>query len=118
MYRHIIYIDEQNNIIGAESLTEDDEFLLENPIIFETSEEKIFEPEPGHPAWGVFAPDNMTWIPCYRYDVSNHLILKRSQADIDSDIASIPEPPPSILDRIESQVFYTAMMTDTLLEEE
>lgn len=32
------------------------------------------------------------------------------------DPAPVPEPEPTQMDRIEAQVTYTAMMTDTLLE--
>ena len=33
-----------------------------------------------------------------------------------ADLAALPAPPPSQLDRLEAQVTYTAMMTDTMME--
>ena len=45
--------------------------------------------------------------------------MKRTEEEIEADIAAIPEPEevPSQLDMVEAQAFFTAMMTDTLLEE-
>lgn len=55
-------------------------------------------------------------IPIYKY--KNGRIMIRSEAEIDADIAELPDPEktPSQLDMLEAQVTYTAMMTDTLLE--
>lgn len=41
----------------------------------------------------------------------------RSDADIAADLAALPAAMPSQLDKLEAQVTYTAMMTDTLMEE-
>ena len=54
-------------------------------------------------------------IPIYKYEDGE--AVERTQAEIDADISAIPEPEPSQLDRIEAQGLYTALMTDTLLEE-
>lgn len=55
-------------------------------------------------------------VPLYKYE--NGKVVKRSQEDVDADIAVLPteEEVPSQLDMLEAQVTYTAMMTDTLLE--
>lgn len=51
----------------------------------------------------------------YKYEGSQ--IVARTQAEIDADVAAIPVPGPSAAQRLEAQVTYTAMMTDTLIEE-
>lgn len=40
----------------------------------------------------------------------------RSNEEIAEDLAAMPEAAPSQLDKLEAQVTYTAMMTDTLME--
>lgn len=54
-------------------------------------------------------------IPLYQYDGGQ--VVRRTQDEITTDLAALPQPEktPSQLDRVEAQVFYTAMMTDTLL---
>ena len=56
-------------------------------------------------------------IPLYKYESGE--IVRRTDEEIAEDIAELPKPEdtPSQLDLIEAQVTYTAMMTDTLLEE-
>ena len=54
-------------------------------------------------------------IPLYKYE--NGEIVMRSAEEIASDIAALPEPEPTEDERRDAQIFYTAMMTDTLLEE-
>ena len=54
-------------------------------------------------------------VPLYRYD--DGAVLRRSAREIEVDIAALPEMEPSRNDWMEAQVTYTAMMTDTLLEE-
>ena len=57
----------------------------------------------------------MDGIPRYRWDGTQAAL--RTEKELDADRASAPEAGPSQLDRVEAQVTYTAMMTDTLLEE-
>lgn len=54
-------------------------------------------------------------IPLYKYEGGK--VIMRSMEEIDADISALPQPEetPSQLDLVEAQVFYTAMMTDTLL---
>lgn len=40
----------------------------------------------------------------------------RSDEEIATDLAALPAPASSQMDRLEAQVTYTAMMTDTLME--
>lgn len=51
----------------------------------------------------------------YRYKLVNGKPIERTQQEMDADYVS-PEIVPTQLDRIEAQVAYTAMITDTLLE--
>lgn len=57
----------------------------------------------------------MDGIPRYKYE--NNTVVLRTEAELSTDRANIPEPAPTQLDKIEAQVTYTAMVTDTLLEE-
>lgn len=41
----------------------------------------------------------------------------RTDEELEADRKLVPEPAPTQLDRVEAQVTFTAMMTDTLLEE-
>lgn len=52
----------------------------------------------------------------YQYKYVNDEVTERTQAEIDADRAAIPYIPGE-MEVLESQVYYTAMMTDTLLEE-
>ena len=58
----------------------------------------------------------MDGISRYRWDGSAAVL--RTEEELEADRANIPEPAPTQLDRIEAQVTYTAMATDTLLEEQ
>ena len=57
----------------------------------------------------------MDGIPRYRWDGKQ--AVERTEDELEADRANIPEPAPTQLDRVEAQVTYTAMVTDTLLEE-
>lgn len=64
---------------------------------------------------GIYTGDGF---PKYKYVNGN--IIERSEDEIASDRAAIASvvPAPSQLDKIEAQVTYTAIATDTLLPEE
>lgn len=51
----------------------------------------------------------------YRYKLVDGKPIERTQEEIDADYVET-ESIPTQLDRIEAQVTYTAMITDTLLE--
>ncbi len=62
--------------------------------------------------------DNITeehGVPIYKY--SNGKAVKRTKAEIAADIPD-DTPQPTEADKLEAQVLYTALMTDTLLEDE
>ena len=52
----------------------------------------------------------------YRYKLTNGEAVERTQEEMDADYTP-PEVAPTQLDRIEAQALYTALMTDTLIEE-
>lgn len=58
---------------------------------------------------------DMDGIPLYKWEEGQ--VVARTEEEIAADRAAIPEPPPTAQERMEAQVTYTAMMTDTLLEE-
>lgn len=62
---------------------------------------------------GLYTDDG---IPRWKY--ANDKCVLRSDDELAVDRASVPAPAPSQLDRIEAQVMYTALMTDSLLEED
>ena len=52
----------------------------------------------------------------YRYKLVDGKPVERTQEEMDADYVQ-PEVKPTQLDRIEAQALYTALMTDTLIEE-
>ena len=52
----------------------------------------------------------------YRYKLVDGKPVERTQEEMDADYVP-PEVKPTQLDRIEAQALYTALMTDTILEE-
>lgn len=53
----------------------------------------------------------------YRYKLVDGKPVERTQEEMDADYAARPLPGATQLDRIEAQALYTALMTDTLIEE-
>ena len=53
----------------------------------------------------------------YRYKLVDGKPVERTQEEMDADYAARPLPGATQLDRIEAQTLYTALMTDTLIEE-
>ena len=51
-----------------------------------------------------------------RWKLEDGKCVLRSDEELAADISALPKPEPSQMDRIEAQVAYTAMMTDTLME--
>lgn len=51
-----------------------------------------------------------------RWKYEDGVCVLRSEEEIAADLATLPEAAPSQLDKLEAQVTYTAMMTDTLME--
>ena len=53
----------------------------------------------------------------FRYKLVDGAVQERTASEMDADFAARPAPGATQLDRIEAQALYTAMMTDTMLEE-
>ena len=53
----------------------------------------------------------------YRYKLVDGKPVERTQEEMGADYAARPLPGATQLDRIEAQALYTALMTDTILEE-
>lgn len=51
------------------------------------------------------------------YKYQDGQIVARTQEELAADVAALPAPGPTAAERMEAQVTYTAMMTDTLIEE-
>lgn len=56
----------------------------------------------------------MQGIPRYKYE--DGACVLRSEEEVEADRAALPPTAPTQLDRVEAQVAYTAIMTDTLME--
>nr|DAG35249.1 MAG TPA: hypothetical protein [Caudoviricetes sp.] len=56
----------------------------------------------------------MWGIPRYKYE--DGACVLRSEEEVEADCAALPPTAPTQLDRVEAQVAYTAMMTDTMME--
>ena len=54
-------------------------------------------------------------VPLYAWD--GEKVTARSAEEIAADAAALPKPGPTASQKLEAQVTYTAMMTDTLLSE-
>lgn len=59
-------------------------------------------------------PFTVNGVPTWKYE--NNAAVRRTAAEIADDESRII-PVPSQMDRIEAQVLYTAILTDTLIEE-
>lgn len=53
---------------------------------------------------------------CANYKLADGAPVERTETEKAAEIAARPAPEPTPLDRVEAQVAYTAMMTDTMLE--
>lgn len=53
----------------------------------------------------------------YQYKYENGEVVERTAEEIEADREAVPIVPTQ-MEQLESQVFYTAVMTDTLLEEQ
>lgn len=50
------------------------------------------------------------------YKLADGQVEARGEEEVSADRAAIPAPGPTAAERLEAQVTYTAMMTDTMLE--
>ena len=53
---------------------------------------------------------------CANYKLVDGAPVERTEVEKAAEIAARPAPEPTPLDRVEAQVAYTAMITDTMLE--
>ena len=53
---------------------------------------------------------------CANYKLADGTPALRTEAEKAEETAARPAPEPTPLDRVEAQIAYTAMMTDTMLE--
>ena len=53
---------------------------------------------------------------CANYKLADGAPVERAEAEKAAEIAAQPAPDPTRLDRVEAQITYMAMMTDTMLE--
>ena len=53
---------------------------------------------------------------CANYKLVDGAPVERTEVEKAAEIAARPAPEPTQLDRVEAQITYTAMMTDTMLE--
>ena len=58
----------------------------------------------------LYGPDG-----CANYKLADGTPALRTEAEKEAEIAAWPTPGPTQIDRVEAQVAYTAMMTDTML---
>lgn len=53
---------------------------------------------------------------CANYKLVDGAPVERTEVEKAAEIAARPAPEPTQLDRVEAQITYTAMITDTMLE--
>ena len=112
MSRVYILTDEQNRIIRIEG-----EYTLPSDLtvwilIDEGYGDKYNLAQTHYLEKGLTTDDGI-----YQYKYADEEVEERTQAEIEADREAIPYVP-SEMEILESQVYYTAMMTDTLLDEE
>ncbi len=59
----------------------------------------------------LYGPDG-----CANYKLADGAPVERTETEKAAEIAARPTPEPTQLDRVEAQIAYTAMITDTMLE--
>lgn len=109
--KHYITVDDRNRIIDGFS----DAFRQPSDADICINEQggyqfRLFPGGEENPALN----DRKHRIPLYKYE--NGEVVKRTEEEIEEEIAALPAPAPTDDERRDAQIFYTAMMTDTLLE--
>ena len=109
--RVYILTDEQNRVIrieGEYTLPDD----LEGWILIDEGEGDKYNLAQSHYLEkGLMTDDGI-----YQYKYVDDTITERTQEEMDADRQDIPVIPTDA-EKLEAQVLYTAMMTDTLIEE-
>lgn len=109
--KHYISVDEQGRIVGGFS----DAFRTpdERDLCINEKGSYQFRLFPGGEENPMLCEMEYQ-IPLYKYE--GGAVVERSGGEIAADIAAMPAPGPSEDEKRDAQIFYTAMMTDTLLE--
>ena len=112
-HKYFVYVktDSENNIININSSA-----FLEDL----TGWTKIDEGEGDryHHAQGhYFEKRCMTNKGVYRYQLIDGEVVEKSEEEITAEEMALPVSPPTQLEKIAAQTLYTAVMTDTLVEE-
>lgn len=110
--KYTVYIctDEAGSIINVNSSA----FLADTAgwtAIDEGYSDKYHHAQGNYFALPLYGPDG-----CANYKLADGTPALRTEAEKAAEIAARPTPEPTQLDRVEAQVAYTAMMTDTMLE--
>lgn len=110
-----IKLNNQNQIIACDGgyTTDNIENINEWILIDEGDGDRYNLCQSNYFDGGLYTDDG---IPRWKY--ANGKCVLRSDDELAVDRVSVPAPAPSQLDRIEAQVMYTALMTDSLLEED
>lgn len=109
---YIVYIrtDEAGSIIDVNSSA----FLADTAgwtAIDEGYGDKYHHAQGNYFTLPLYGPDG-----CANYKLTDGTPALRTEAEKAAEIAARPTPEPTSFDRVEAQVAYTAMMTDTMLE--
>jgi hypothetical protein len=109
---YIVYIrtDEAGSIIDVNSSA----FLADTAgwtAIDEGYGDKYHHAQGNYFTLPLYGPDG-----CANYKLTDGTPALRAEAEKAAEIAARPAPEPTSFDRVEAQVAYTAMMTDTMLE--
>ena len=110
--KYIVYVraDEAGRIVEINSSA----FLADTAgwtAIDEGYGDKYHHAQGNYFALPLYGPDG-----CANYKLANGTPALRTEAEKTAEIAARPAPEPTQLDRVEAQITYTAMMTDTMLE--
>ena len=110
--KYIVYVraDEAGRIVEINSSA----FLADTAgwtAIDEGYSDKYHHAQGNYFALPLYGPDG-----CANYKLADGAPVERTDAEKAAEIAARSAPEPTPLDRVEAQVAYTAMMTDTMLE--
>ena len=110
--KHYVTVDEQGRVIDGWSDGPRPDKDISGAICINEQGGYQFRLTPG----GEENPRLYTGDGIPRHKLVEGEVVKRTVEEIEADRSDIPAPGPSAAERLEAQVVYTAMMTDTLLE--
>lgn len=109
-YKVYVQVDSENRIAAINSSAFIDN--TESWILIDSGHGDKYHHAQGH----YFPQSIMDERGIWRYKLIDGKVQERTQEEMDADYAPNEETP-SQLDRIEAQALYTALLTDTLIEE-